>query len=321
MFNQKIIFFTFGIMAAITLFAAIVFYGLRGNIFAASGDSAGAEPIDNKKLWGAYVGWLAGDAPAFEAKVGKTMDLQATFVHWGNESDFPGYLTASDEAKPKTLVIFWEAMDYNDPAVDQPRFSYRAILRGDWDDYIRSFAAAAKNYGEPVILIPFEEMNGDWYPWSGTENGNTPAEHIAAYRYLREFFRSAANVKFGWDVNSDSVPDTGGNRIDKYYPGAAYVDYVGLDGFNFGDPWLSFGDLFGSGLKKLAAYRKPIYIFSMACAEDKRKADWIRDALTAQITAYPLIAGWVWFNEKKEKDWRVWSDPSSLAAFRAALPD
>jgi beta-mannanase len=217
------------------------------------------------------------------------------------------------------LVIFWEATDYNVGGVNQPRFSYDAMLRGDWDEYFKSFAAGAKAYGGEVILVPFSEMNGNWFPISGTLNGNTPAKHNAAYQRIRGFFRDATNVKFGWAPNNISVPNTPGNQIKDYYPGDAYVDIVGVDGFNFGTNWMTFSQVFNDSLAILKTYRKPIYIFSFASAAGTGKAEWIRDAIDVQIPKLPEIKGWVWFNESKERNWLVNSDPASLAAFKAAI--
>jgi hypothetical protein len=97
------------------------------------------------------------------------------------------------------------------------------------------------------------------------------------------------------------------------------VDYVGVDGFNFGSPWQTFSDVFSSSLSKLKSFNKPIYIFSMASAEGAQKASWIKDALTNIYAPNSGISGWIWFNESKEEDWRVWSDNSSLNAFKSAI--
>lgn len=255
-----------------------------------------------------------------EQALGKSPELIAVFVHWGNENLFPAYLAPITKDTGKTLVIFWEATDYTVSTAEQPGFSYDAILAGRWDAYMKSFAADAKTYGAPVILIPFSEMNGDWFPWSGTKNGNTPEKEILAYRHVHDIFANSPNVKFGFAPNNDSVPDTPENSIGKYYPGDKYVDYVGVDGFNFGNPWQTFDEMFRAPLVTLAAYNKPIYIFSFASAEGKNKAAWVTDALAAQIPKYPKIAGWIWFNENKERDWRINSDPNALAAFKATLP-
>jgi hypothetical protein len=285
-----------------------------------SGASGASNGIQSKSeyLWGAYVGDKVEDGDAFEKLVGKRMKTRAVFAHWGNESQFPVDISEDVKKKDQVLTIFWEAMDYNLDPTNQPRFSYAAIVRGDWDDYVRSFAAAARAYGGPIILIPFEEMNGNWYPWSGTGNGNTPQEEILAYRHIHDLFADVPNVKFGWDVNSDSVPDVSGNQIADYYPGDAYVDYVGVDGFNDGNPWLSFDEIFSPALGELAAYNKPIFIFSFASMQGSAKATWITNAL-ASIQHNSHIVGWIWFNENKEEDWRVNSDMLSLSAFRALV--
>lgn len=276
------------------------------------------EPINQPTLWGAYMGWRVEDGTNFETKVGQPMRSRTVFVHWGNENAFPWDVANALKPTNKTLIIFWEAMDYNGPTVNQPKFSYDAIIRGDWDSYIKSFAAEAKKYGGPVILIPFEEMNGDWYPWSGTKNGNTPEKHKKAYQHVRNLFQDQPNVKFGWAVNQDSVPDSQANKIEAYYPGNEYVDYVGVNGFNFGNPWMTFDQVFGQALKTLQTYNKPIYIFSMASAAGPQKAAWITDAFT-QIQRHPEINGWTWFNENKEQNWLIWSDDASLKAFQAGL--
>jgi hypothetical protein len=248
------------------------------------------------------------------------MNIYATFVSWGNERDFPLQFGPTVRDKGKTLLIYWEPNDYNINSPNQPLMSYDAILRGDWNTYFQKFAADAKAYGGPVILLPFDEMNGDWSPWSGVKNNNTPTKEIAAWRYLHKYFESAPNVKFGWAPNNDSSPDIPGNQIEDYYPGDQYVDYVGVDGFNFGSPWQTWSQVFDHALVKLTPYGKPIYLFSMASAEGSQKAAWITDGLGTQIKRYPQIKGWIWFNENKERDWRVNSDAQSLQAFRQVTP-
>jgi len=260
-------------------------------------------------LWGAYPGDQPSDGPDFETRVGKKMNLQAVFINMGLDP-FPSQFSPTIKDEGKTMIIFWEPYD----------FSLDDIIAGKVDTYIRRFAQAAKKYNGPIILVPFHEMNGDWSPWSGTLGTNTPEKVIEAWKHIHALFTEAPNVAFGWAVNHESVPDTPANQIENYWPGSDYVDYVGVDGFNFADPWQSFEQIFDEALGKLAIYGKPIYIFSFASAEGPAKAGWIADALTLQIPKHSLIAGWVWFNQNKEKDWRVWSDEDSLAAFKNNLP-
>lgn len=269
--------------------------------------------------WGAYAGPSVNNAIDFQQKVGRHPSFLPIFIHWGNENKLPYQFTEYAVLEKQTLVIYWEAMDYND---DKPEnnnlFSYDQILNGTWDKYIKSFADSLKKYGHPVILIPFEEMNGDWYPWSVSKNNNTPEKHVAAYRYVRNFFKNVPNVKFAWVINNDTLPNNPQNQPSNYYPGNAYVDYVGVNGFNFGSPWQNFDEIFSKSISYLESLNEPIMIFSMASAPGPKKADWIKDA-TTYITSHPKIEGWIWFNENKEKDWPVWSDDNSLQAFRDYL--
>ena len=117
------------------------------------------------------------------------------------------------------------------------------------------------------------------------------------------------------------MPDIATNTISVYYPGDAYVDYVGVDGFNFGNPNQSFSAIFDSAVKQLETYNKPIYIFSTASYEYPEKADWIANGLGTSIKEYPNIAGWIWFNQSDDKnDFLIDSDSSSLAVFKTVIP-
>lgn len=271
--------------------------------------------IPNPIRWGAYAGEKIADSAKFELLVGHQIDMQAIFVGWGNlNGKFPSQYTATVKDKNKTLIIFWEPSN-GSHSLKQPGYNYDSIINGSWDYYINSFSTAAKKYDGPIILVPFAEMNGNWDPWCGTVNGNSAPKFIMAWRHIKNLFKDDSNVKFAWDVSNKSKPDTMVNAIGSYYPGDEFVDYVGVDGFNYGDPWQSFDDIFSSTITQLKTYNKPIYILSMASAQGIRKAEWITDALTIQIPKHQ-IAGWVWFNKNKERNWLINSDPHSLDAFR-----
>jgi hypothetical protein len=263
-------------------------------------------PAGQTLLWGAYVeDYIANLAP-FEQLVGKPVNMRVYFWGWGDS--FPTSLGADLKASGKTLVLFWE----------QYGTTLDRINSGEYDSYMNQFAASAKAYGGEVILAPLHEMNGNWDPWDGTVGNNTPAKVIAAWRRIHNAFSGVTNVKFAWDVNNVSVPDTAANAISVYYPGDDYVDYVGADGFNFDNPWQTWSQVFSKPLAVLKQYNKPIYIFSTACSPGLQKAQWILD-MGAGAKQYN-IAGWLWFNTNKERDWRVNSDASSLAAFKSILP-
>lgn len=257
-------------------------------------------PNINKKVWGAYTGNTPGSLPDFEQQVGKKPNINAVFVDIGEL--FPRNLAAQLK-DGQTLLIFWEP---NSMSLSQ-------ITSGNFDQYFNQFVVDVKAYNKPVILVPFPEMNGDFSPW-----GNNPAEFIPAWKHIHDLFSKTENVKWGWAVNNESIPNTQQNQIENYYPGANYVDYVGVDGFNFGNPWQTYDQIFSYMISNLKSYNKPIYIFSMACAQGPQKSVWITDALS-KINSNKDIAGWVWFNENKEQNWLVNSDQNSLQAFQEGI--
>ncbi len=274
-------------------------------------------PTNHKPTkWGVFTGSNPNTIADFEKRVTENPDYLAYFVHWGNGGGkLPSYLKKSAYEKDRTLIVFWEASDYIIGGTDQPEYSYRNILAGNWDTYFQDFAQQLALYEGPVILVPFSELNGNWTPWSGTKNGNTPAEAVQAYQYVHGFFAKNKNVSFGWAVNAASVPNTPENQIEHYYPGDAYVDYVGVDGFNMGSPWLSFDALFGQALSKLNTYAKPVLIFSFASAEGAQKSAWLHDALNVQLPKHPSVVGWIYFNQNKERNWLLWSDEATFDVF------
>lgn len=257
--------------------------------------------------WGAFAGYSSSELISFEQLVGKPVGIKAIFVNW-NDS-FPTYLGSDLKLSGKKLLIFWEQYNVN---LDD-------IISGKYDSYIRNFAASAKIYGGEIILAPLHEMNGDWDPWGGAVGSNTPAKVVSTWKKIHDVFGDVSNVKFAWTINNISVPNTPDNAIHHYYPGNSYVDYIGVDGFNFGSPWQSFDQIFGNVLKELAVHGKPMYILSTASADGSQKADWIYD-FGIKVKNYPLLRGWVWFNENKERDWRVNSDSAALSAFKSILP-
>src|SRR5581483_2417544 len=106
-----------------------------------------------------------------------------------------------------------------------------------------------------------------------------------------------------------------------YYPGDAYVDWVGIDGYNWGtsqswSSWQSLADIVGPVYRDYAA-KKPIMVAETASAEaGGDKAAWIQAAASSLARDFPAVRAFLWFEVSKETDWRVESSTSALAAFR-----
>jgi beta-mannanase len=231
----------------------------------------------------------------------------------------------------RTPMITWEPWELpvpGKPPHDQAEFSLKRILAGDYDKYIWTWAKASKSLALPYLLRPMHEMNGNWYPWCGTVNGNQPGEYVEAWRYLHGMFQAAGatQVSWVWCPYIFSFPEWQKNTIPCYYPGDAYVDWIALDGYNWGDSqswsrWQSFEELFSSGYEHVTRLTdKPLLIAEIASAETGgNKSLWIRSALEALTRSFPRVEGLVWFNIKKECDWRINSSTTALLAFREGL--
>ncbi len=168
-------------------------------------------------------------------------------------------------------------------------------------------------------------MNGNWYPWSISNTGQSPKTWIAAHRRIHDRFRraGASNVRWIWCINAESVPATDWNDPFKTYPGDNYVDAVAIDGYNFGDTlahsrWQSFEEIFARPYARAVEKfpNKPIFIAETGCAStggDKSK--WLREMDIALRGKFSRVESVTWFEAAKEADWRmVSSQPSADAA-------
>lgn len=214
----------------------------------------------------------------------------------------------------------------------QPAYSLDAINRGDFDDELKAYAEDAHAYAGPIWIRPFHEMNGNWYPWCGTVNGNSPEKFVRAWRRVHDIFAAGApNVKLVWCPNIDSIDSAGrvntsANAISRYWPGPGYVDYIALDGYNFGEGdgqhWRSFSQLFASPYAEVCALSSttPVFIAETGCATvGGNKSAWIADMFAVAPRSFPRIGGIGWFNAYKSRDWRIDSPAPGLDAFRGGV--
>jgi endoglucanase len=217
-----------------------------------------------------------------------------------------------------------------------------ALAAGEADRDIRATARGLAGIDGVVLVELGWEMNGDWgYAWQGAVNGGdreAPGRFAAAWRRIVDLFRAegADNVRWvfspntGNPVGGDAAGEEHWNWYGNYYPGDAYVDYVGVHGFNgpsvWGGPDRPFEKLFdgpemGAMLSDLERrFAKPIIIGEFATQEsgDGSKATWIEQAYRDMLEN-PSVVGAVWFHMDKEADWRVDSSDAALRAYRRAV--
>ena len=108
--------------------------------------------------------------------------------------------------------------------------SLASIAAGRYDSYLHQYAKTVKTFGCRVALSLGHEMNGSWYSWGLPDT--TPPTFIAAWRHIYRIFSAeqVRNVIWSWDPDHVE-PAHGGSWASQWWPGASYVDWIGLDGY------------------------------------------------------------------------------------------
>ena len=306
-------------------------------------DEVVAAPSTGSLYWGVHTADIARDPAAMdrvEQQTGARPAIGMFYQEWANEGVFPAEAATRLSERGIVPMVTWEAWEAppEDPSIDpsdareesqQPDYQLDRIIGGEFDRYIVSYANSVRAYEGPVMLRLFHEMDGFWYPWAGTVNGNEPEDVAAAWRHVHDLFEAAGatNVTWVWNVNHESVPKSAANDIDTYYPGDEYVDWVGISGFNFGTTsavasWIGFDTIFADRLADLETYDKPVVIPEFAAPEQGgSKAAWIEDTFERMTATYPSIGAAVWFDREVAdvRDWRITSSDAAQEAFRSAV--
>lgn len=269
---------------------------------------------------------------AFEQAIGSRMAIVHWYQPWGYTQGW--YSSPLDVAALNAVaargsipMITWEAWGSIN-GVDPSHVAN--IPTGAFDAYIDSWAQGLKSFGKPVYLRLFHELNNQSYPWAYGVNGNTAQDLIAAWRYVHDRFAriGAANVQWVWSPNTENTLIA----FNALYPGDAYVDWLGVDGYNGGSAlawggWLSAQEVFDRSYRSFQAINasKPVMIAETGSAEQGgSKPNWITDLFTATLPqAFPNVRAVVWFDDnlsaQGQADWRVNSSQQSMQAFSQAI--
>lgn len=258
-----------------------------------------------------YLGVYEPDAPGsysgvdqFARAIGGQPNLVTYYSPW-LEPFQAGFATSAAKRGAMLLV-----------QMDATNISLAAIASGRYDDYLRSYAAAVKAFGNKVILSFGHEMNGSWYTW-GYKN-TSAAVFVAAWQHIVNVFRTQGtrNVTWLWTVN---IIDTVDNHIPNpspWWPGSKYVNWVGIDGYYYSPSW-EFDSLFGPTIVAVRALtHDPILISETGAAPNTSQPAKITN-LFAGVQAYGLL-GFVWYDANDPHHaalrWRI-NNPEAFAAF------
>lgn len=345
----------------------------RNAAAASSGAENPNSKIDNQKSLavpdrGAYTGAYVdfGDTEddvtleaieGFEKLVGKHQAIVASSSYWG-EQTFPTANVNLIWRHGSVPLVFWSPWDKpyvessDEKEIGPDKFSLTNILAGKWDRYIDKWGDAARNFGQPMMVSFANEMNGSWFPWSGRFYGagkklpktnpsepdrfEGPETFKKAYRYIvdRVRARGAKNVIWVFQAMNYSYPQETWNMVAQYYPGADYVDWLGLSVYgqqDIDDRWSPFPPLLEWPYTELSQLdpNKPMMLTEWGIGEFPKfgsKSEFIRDAFVAMKKCPRLKAAIFWHERWQNEDdtysnLRVNSSPAALKAYREGVAD
>jgi cellulose synthase (UDP-forming) len=279
---------------------------------------------------GAYLGSLrpdvqrcAGVMQAAAEEYGGALAIAGWFQQWDGDRDgFRADWASAVAGAGAVPLVVWEPWRkprgaYSAPR--QPAYTLESIAAGDHDDYVTRFAQQVAAYGRPVMLRLMQEMNGTWYPWSIVENGGSPAAFVRAWRHVHELFDSAGalNVTWVWTINRiDGLSDVQ-RDVTAAYPGDAYVDWVAMTGFDWGETlhrsrWRSPVEVLDASYAALVPFGKPVMVAELGTVRQKEAAGrWVREAVDVLMESYGEVGAVVWLDRRygAEQDFRL-GDPA-----------
>lgn len=290
----------------------------------------------DRMLVGAYDGAFPDTFRNFnllEERLDYKFPLISFYVAWGDkpEQQFPTRMAQSISEMGSVPVITWEpwVVDFDPnvrtnlpPLKEREYASLAAIARGEYDFHIVPFARAAAAFGKPLFIRFAHEMNDPYrYPW-GPQNGNRPDDFKAAWIHVHQVFQKmgANNVLWIWSPHI-SMP-----WLEYYYPGDAYVDWIGIGVLNYGDVatwsrWWSFHQILEKSYPTIASLKKPIMISELgSLGSGGNLSEWYRQAFYHLGHEYHAVKSIVFFNDPADRsmspqwplNWSVLQDERAL---------
>jgi hypothetical protein len=259
-----------------------------------------------------------------------SLDRDATMrgYYKGFDTPFDANRVLTSWQRGEVPVMTWESRALAQPG-DTTEYPLAQIASGQFDGYLSAYAGAIRALGLPVVIRFDHEMNGDWYRWSESNPAfrNQRGDYIRAWRHIHDVFAAAgANdlVVWLWSPNRIGTCCPG---IEDYYPGAAFVDWVGMTGYyrpSNREP--SFAATYDATLDELrrVAPGVPIVLSEVGATEDHGdKVEFVRSFFDGLRTT-PDLAGFIWFNYAVSEnghtnDWRLNSTADVFGAFKGAL--
>ncbi|MFI0351471.1 glycoside hydrolase family 26 protein [Actinomadura sp. 9N407] len=262
---------------------------------------------------------------AREQESGRRLSSLRIFRRWGEDLVDPYVRSAADRhvlfLSVKARLADGRSLSWADLAASRPGSAL--------DREVRRQAGQLKQL-DGVVYFTFNHE-----PDNKASSGmGTPEEYAAAWRRVVSVFRDegADNVRFVWTLTDQTFAQ---KQPERYYPGDAYVDHIGVDAYNWhqcrgrSEGWRSLAELIEPhrqfGLRHPG---KGLMILEWGSVEDadrpNRKARWLDEA--ARLFTKPEYRGYKallhWDDRyargetPAECNWDYRTSPAATAAWR-----
>lgn len=285
-------------------------------------------------------GWDLQSVRALEAWQGRRHEVLVLFTNWDADRNVQDNLFMRQLPAiwqhGSVPVITWELYT----GAKTPNDIVSRIANGEHDAYVEAWGKRLREFlagrdrrlgtddDRRAYLRLGHEMNGNWYPWGQ----RSPERFVAMWKRVHAIFADLglgpSHLQWMWCVTN---ADHGPFAAEAYYPGDEWVDWVAVDGYNWGSStrtskWQTPDEVLGPMIARLRAQTgKPIALAEVASTslttngdEPAAKGQWITD-LFAWVRTQPVRMV-CWYNVDRDAEFAVFGGvQGEYAAYRAAV--
>ncbi len=256
-----------------------------------------------------------------EIKNNVNFDMVSFYIPWGDtlNSSLDNKYLEKILLNNATPLITWEPwltnFSFSDSIINTKNRGQQLnlIRKGHFDKYIKQFAISLREIKHPVFLRFAHEFDNPGYPWYN-ENKTAASDFVKTWRYIYDIFSKehVDNVKWVWNPWKS-------NKIEEFYPGDAYVDWLGVDILNYGSlnedgVSYSFSELYAPYKNVFTKITdKPILIAELGSLKmGSNQKIWLKNASESIITEHREIRGAVFFNSSLDYNIPVQNNNDSI---------
>lgn len=276
--------------------------------------------------WGIYVPADGNSFPQavknLEAQVGRRFNIVYRYHDMSNTPANGQFPTPGEKrvGRDHMLLFSWSTSLWSAHShYNWAQVASGALDRSVIDPEARRLAAYRRR-----VFLTFDPEADSQTPAKGT-----PAQYVAAWRHIYDRFQAlgADNVVWVW-TTTGYLGDGHGKTIAAMYPGAAYVDWIGYDPYNFytchNTGWVSFQEMVSPFYNWLMAhgydnkpFMLPEYSTDASPGKPSLEASWYAGILQG-LRSHPNIRALVqWDSNVPTCDLRLTNGPGALRAFAA----